>query len=166
MQPNSCFCFRLQTVLALFSVMFYNYTLFHHSCSCTDTKRFLQLWKRHQPKRVDIGEVPVILIDFDTQESLFICSSIYASVWKGRLPIVFDKYLSPFSLGTNTHVKACVTRRNNTCLLKELTLITPSHTVRERKEGRETLLFIFGGEPNVSINNVQAQVSVPNTARR
>jgi len=63
-----------------------------------------------------------------------------------------------------------VTRRNNTGLLKELTLITPSHTVRERerereRERRETLLFIFGGEPNVSINNVQAQVSAPNTAR-
>lgn len=69
---------------------------------------------------------------------------------------------------TNTHAKACVTRRNNACLLKELTLITLYHTVRERerKGGRKTLLFIFGGEPNVSINNVQAQVSVPNTERR
>lgn len=40
------------------------------------------------------------------------------------------------------------------------------YSEREREEGKKTLLFIFGGEPNVSINNVQAQVSVPNTERR
>jgi len=53
--------------------------------------------------RLDIGETPVILIDFNTREYLFICWSIYASVWKGRLPIVFDKYLSPFSLDSCGH---------------------------------------------------------------